>query len=461
MKVLLAASEVAPIIKVGGLGDVLGSLPKALEQINVNADVIVPYFTYAHVDSFDSYKSVDLLVGYNGKTFEVGIYKTKLPNSHVDVYLAKNELFENPKISESEKFSFFSVCVVEFVRTQLNTYSVIHCHDWHTGMLAHLLEDAFGSDRPGVVFTIHNLMYQGITNTDTLRRVALESSDHPQIAWDILDGDLNFVQEGIMSADFITTVSENYAKEITTPEYGGELADILKVRENRLEGILNGLDYSMFPREFDSGNWQKAKAKYKTDFQQEFGLDLNRPLAAFVGRLDPNQKGVSLVHDNIKSFTKLGLDTFILGSGDKEWETRLTDTANNPEFKGRFACSLKFDLHLAERLYKSADFVIVPSKYEPCGLVQMIAMWYGGLPVVRRTGGLADTVKDEENGYVFNNYSSEALLTAMVRAVNNYTNPSIHDKLVNNALNSNFTWKNSAEKYAEIYRKIAKERNKS
>lgn len=466
MKVLLAASEVAPIIKLGGLGDVIGSLPKALEKLGINQDVIVPYFPIAQFTD-KVYKSFNLNVPFNGESVLVEVWRTKLPLSNVDVFLLRNDdyfakggtnAFANT-ISETEMFSFFARSVVEFIKSEFNTYDIVHCNDWHTGLITHILQDELGSERPATLFTIHNLMYQGIGDPSVVQKVGITPGSHQLIDWDISDGDLNLMQQGITASDWISTVSPSYAKEILTEEYGGILTDILQARKDRLVGILNGIDLTN-PTFNDVSNWKPEKLRFKNLLQEKLKLkvDASAPLFSFVSRLDPNQKGLTIILNLIPELVARGAQFVLLGTGDHYWEDRFKALADGAvkagnDVKGQVSINIMFDNTLAKEIYAGSDFLLAPSKYEPCGLIQMIAMYNASLPIVHNVGGLKDSVVSGVNGFVFDNYSNEAALEAVEKATKIYGS---HDweKMVDNALKSDFSWGKSAKEYVKLYERM-------
>ncbi|MBP7927567.1 glycogen synthase [Patescibacteria group bacterium] len=462
MKILLAASEVAPLIKVGGLGDVVGSLPIALEKLGVDVDIIVPFYTYAEVSNFNLYKSLEIEVPFGGEIHTVVVYKTKLPDSEVDVILLQNlEFFDFKKEAlpvgedQSRMYGFFSGAVVEYIKSQFNTYDLVHCQDWHTGMITHLLEDQFGIDRPKTLFTIHNLLYQGSGSAAMLKDMGVLPGEHALIDWDMSDTQLNFMFQGITSSDFVSTVSTQYAKEIKTKEFGGALSDELIAREERLTGILNGINYSQFPKTYHLGNWQSAKAKAKEDLQRALGLDVkDAPIFAFVSRLDPGQKGLEILYPAVGHINYHAGQFVLLGTGAKDWETRFSMLNDDKHYRGNVACKILFDNKLALDIYQASDFLIIPSKYEPCGLTQMIAMTYGTLPIVRAVGGLKDTVVNDRNGITFNEYSNESLLEAINKAFALYKDKEKYRHMVEVAMKEDFSWDRSALAYKELYTKV-------
>ena len=456
MKVLLSASEVAPIIKFGGLGDVMGALPKALEKIGVNVDVIVPFFPSAKTYGLKIYKSFDMEVAFDNASHLVSVYATKLPGSYVDVLLLKNSKYfdeapREPHISETEKFVFFSRCVVAFIKSKFNTYDLIHCNDWHPGLITHLLEEELGEEPPATLFTIHNLFYQGEGSENLIKKAGIAGGAHRLIDFDIEDGTLNLMFHGITSSDYVSTVSPQYAKEILTAEYGGNFAETLVAREARLVGILNGIDYTYFPRKFSHLNALKYKAQSKKELKTELGLKQgNQPLFSFVSRLDPGQKGLDILYESVSTIVGNGGQFVLIGMGDKTWEEKFMALEN-----GNVSVKIVFDTKLANDIYQAGDFFLIPSKYEPCGLTQMIAMWYGTLPIVREIGGLKDTVKHGQNGLVFKNYSSEDLDKAILEALKIYGTEK-HNLMIEKAMACNFSWEKSAKIYKELYEKASR-----
>jgi len=468
MNILLAASEVAPIIKIGGLGDVAGSLPLALEKIGVDADVIVPFYPIVKTEGLPLYKSFEISVPFNEESNNVEVYKSKLPNSDVDVILLKNDKyfmlggqdFYAKNVTETEMFTFFSKAVVEYIKSQFNTYDVVHCNDWHTGLITHLLKDEIGEERPRTLFTIHNIMYQGIGGLDTVWKAGIVPGEHPLIDWDISDGDLNLMLQGITSSDYVNTVSESYAEEILTKEFGGPFYEILQGRKARLSGILNGIHYSYFPRNFDENNFKNIKDKNKEELQKELGLevDKNKPLFSFIGRIDPGQKGLDILYTVVEGILDKKGQFVLLGTGDKAWEQRFKVLAKKKSIKENFSCNIMFDTQLANKIYAASDFLLIPSKYEPCGLIQMISMWYGTIPIANNVGGLKDTIEHDKTGILFSEYSSKALIEAILHAFKvYYEDKDLFNKMRSNALEQDFSWEKSAEKYKDLYQKIVEE----
>lgn len=463
MKILLAASEVAPIVKIGGLGDVIGSLPKALQKLGVNTDVAVPYYPKAKTENLKVYKAMELQVPFDNKSNTVEIHKTKLPDSDVDVLLFKNQeyfaiggasAFLNDP-SETEMFSFFSRAVVEYIKAEYNTYDLVHCHDWHTGLITHILQEELHQERPATVFTIHNLFYQGKAEVELVKELGFSPGSHPLIDYDIKDGDLNLLFQGITTADFITTVSESYAEEIKTKTFGDDLAETIQARQDKLRGILNGIDYSFFPRDFDKSSWKEKKAEHKTKLQKDLGLEVgDKPIFSFISRLDPGQKGLDILFVSIDHILANGGQFVLLGTGDKKWEKKFEKMAQKKNYKGDISMNIAFSVDLANQIYGGSDYFFVPSRYEPCGLTQMISMHYGTPPIVRNVGGLKDTVDDGKNGFTFDGYSSADLNKAISRAFKLYEDKEGFGKMVETTLAQDFSWDVSAKKYVDLYQEV-------
>ena len=490
MKVLLVASEVSPIVKLGGLGDVIGALPKALQEIGVNIDVIVPFYPSVKTENLNMYKSLDLNVPFGGAVYPVGVFRTKLVGSDVDAFLLQNshffakggkDAFAN-NIGETEMFIFFNRAVVEFVKSQFNTYDLIHCNDWHTGLITHLLKDEIGDTRPATLFTIHNILYQGVGDSSLVESAGLVPGMHPLIDWDTEDGDINMMLQGITSSDYINTVSLTYAKELLTEEFGGGFSDILQSRRSRLVGILNGIDYSVCPRNYDvhdavEGKLQ-AKAKLyekigsnKTDshLSSDFSVENNhgvkssrgvennhsmeKPIFSFIGRMDVGQKGLGLLYDLIEQTPQNQADFVVLGVGDPEWEEKFKKLD-----RPNVSVNIIFDVDLANLIYAGSDFLLVPSKYEPCGLIQMMAMRYGTIPVVRRVGGLKDSVKNGITGLIFDEYDLTSFKQAFDKAARLYNDKDRLKTMIKNAMSEDFSWRKPAQQYKKLYEKIIKMR---
>ncbi len=465
MRVLMPASEVSPLIKIGGLGDVVGSLPKALEALGVNVDVAVPLYAGVNTKGIKLHKSFELEVPYGGNSHSVTVYRTKLPRSSVDVFLFNSKEYFSDlgksaflnNIHETEAFSFFNKVVVAFIKAGFNTYDIVHCNDWHTGLIPLFLKDEFPDNPPKVLFTIHNLMYQGRGSTDILKNADIIPGQHPLVDWDISDGDLNMLLQGISLSDYVNTVSESYAQEILTPEFGGVFHSILTNRAARLSGILNGIDYDDYSKDMSGNDWQLKKREFKHALQRHLGLKIgDAPIFAYIGRIDPYQKGLDLIYKAIPGIVRQGGQFILLGTGDKKWENKFHTLSENAHFNKSVSCTLAFDAKLALGIYQGSTFLLVPSRYEPCGLIQMIAMYYGTLPIVHNVGGLKDTVIENINGLKFNTYTSKSFLGTLKRAFDLISSNGQYEKMVLNALSADFSWSLSAGKYKNLYERMLK-----
>lgn len=469
MKVLFACSEASPIVKVGGLGDVAGALPKALENLGVDVDVIIPFYSVIDQAKFKIIKQLTIEVPYANATHNVDVYKTKLPNSNVDVFLlgdrrylsdGGSQAFTSLK-DEIERFSFFDRSVVEFIKAQFNVYDLVHCNDWHTGVITHLLEEEIGDERPATLFTIHNVSYQGQWSLELVQELGLTIPLHQVLQWDLEDGNINFMQEGIASSDAVSTVSPTYAKEIMFSDIGGQMADILKGKSGRVFGILNGIDYDSYNPETDKNLFEKFSVKSlekkklnKEKLQKELSLHVkNIPVFSIISRIDPNQKGFDIFSEMIEKMLEMDLQIIILGKGDKGYEEKFTNLSKDSKYKGKISVNIGFDEGLARKIYAGSDVFLMPSRTEPCGLAQMIAMRYGALPIVHETGGLKDTVKDEVDGFSFNIFKSSELLKCVTRAFKLYGSEK-WQSMIKNAMKKDFSWKNSAIEYKELYEKV-------
>ncbi len=470
MKILLAASEVAPIVKVGGLGDVAGSLPKALQKLGIEADVVIPFYQIIDLHKFKIIKQMTIQVGYANKTHEVGVFKTKLPGSNVDVFLLKNDDYMAHGGSDAftslqdevERFAFFNKALVEFIKASFNTYDLVHCNDWHTGMVTHLLEEEIGEDRPATLFTIHNIAYQGQWDMELVYEMGLSVPEHQILQWDLEDKHVNFMLEGIASSDAVSTVSPTYAKELLFDDIGGPMADILRSRQGRFFGIINGLDYEYFNpktdvnlvQRFGAENWKEGKLAVKKALQKELVLaDKNVPVISLISRLDPNQKGLDIFGDIIGKILEMDVQLIILGKGDKTYEENFKKLASMQKYHDKLSINLGFNEGLARKIYAASDFFLMPSRTEPCGLAQMIAMRYGALPIVHKVGGLKDTVADGKDGFSFTLFKGDALFRTIDKAVKLWGSAK-YEGMVKKAMAKDFSWDSSAFDYSELYKKV-------
>lgn len=475
MRVLFAVWELDPLIKVGGLGDVARSLPAALTDLGVDIRIILPYYKAIRLGRIKKIKTGELKMNYGGILEKVEIIKANNPITQVPVYLLRNDKYLGVA-NHPDTFAFFDKAIIKIISENLLSWipEIIHCNDVHTGFIPLLVKE----NKIGVktILTIHNLSHQGKASTDVLEKLKVDKTKCHLENWEVVNRRLNFLMEGIIHADVVTTVSPTYAKEIMTEEFGCGLEEILRGKEGRVFGILNGIDnnwrsnshtrYVKFPYmslkyktseniQAKIYNWEEGKMKNKLYLQKKLGLKIGKsiPMLSFIGRIDPNQKGIDILHKMVRKANLPEYELVILGTGDQSWEERF-------QWFGQFypdnvSCNFKFDEKLANQIYAASDFIIIPSKFEPCGLIQMIAMFYGTLPIAHKTGGLIDSIKNNVNGFIFDHYSSEALESAVQKAlfIRHQDKPR-YKAMVENAMQSDFTWRVSAQQYLSLYQKL-------
>ncbi len=475
MKILFVASEVAPFAKTGGLADVAGSLPKELKRLGHDVRIVLPLYKTAVIAGFDIDTISQGVRVRLGDSIEAGtFYQTSLED--IPVYLLKNDEYfgrdflygtatgdypDNPR-----RFAFFCRSVLEFLRESSFRPDIIHCHDWQTALVPILMKhasDGYPSlKQTAIVYTIHNLAYQGLFPREALSEMGLDTS---YFNIDRLEyyGKLNLMKGAILSADLINTVSETYCHEIQSPALGCGLDGVLRVRRQDLSGIINGIDYTEWDPATDgelcstytAGNLD-GKRCCKNDLQRLFGLEQSSeiPLLGIVSRLSA-QKGFDLVAKLLPRFAAAKLQLVILGAGEEKFVRLLSGTAPKAQ---HVSFHFGFDASLAHKVYAGCDIFLMPSHYEPCGLGQLIALRYGAVPVVRKTGGLADTVLDASEssaptGFSFTPYSSSALWGAVTRALNAWRDQEQWQETVRRGMGMNFSWRESARKYEGLYRR--------
>ena len=468
MKILLVSAEVAPFAKVGGLADVAGSLPLALAARGHDFRVIMPKYRSVSQGPWERWRAVpECPVPMAGWTSGCALDEARLPGSEVPLYFIEHEdYFNRPGVygppggayeDNLERLTFFCRATLAVLEPLGWRPDVIHLNDWHTALIAVYLQGG----APATVFTIHNLgaAYQGTFPADQLSVTGLQL-DYPCTARFVHDGMLNLAAAGLACADVVNTVSPTYAQEIADEAFSGALAPLVAQRGQDVRGILNGLDYAAWNPAADaalpapfSAQDPSGKALCKAALQEEAGLPLrpDLPLVGLVTRLD-EQKGLDLVAEALGMLPDVQM--IVLGTGDPALEKAFAAAADKYE---NLAVWLKFSDPLARSIYAGSDLFLMPSRYEPCGLGQMIAMRYGALPVVRATGGLADSVTEKgrrgrkQNGFVFAEYTTDAMLAALQRARQAYANRKRWPALVQNALTTDFTWTRSAADYVKLY----------
>lgn len=467
MKILFASAEAYPLAKVGGLGDVAGSLPKALRALGHDVRIVLPRYGMISgpVDERGRFS-----VRLPDDSYDVGLQETRIGD--VPVYLIdKPDLYDRPKVYEYQddgrRFGFFCKAILDLLPAAGFWPDVIHSNDWHTGLVPAFVRASSDADerfrRIGTVLTIHNLLHQGLFPRELFDWLGL-----PRAMWDPeaveFYGQLNFMKAGIVYADLVNTVSPTYAKEIQTKEFGEGLDGLLRSRAEKLSGILNGIDYDVWNPAKDRLLTQKyskstvvKKQANKASLQKEANLvpDPTAPLIGFVSRIT-TQKGFDILIGALREILDQGVQFLLLGTGEKRFEDPVSELART---RSDLIVWLKYDEALAHRIYAGSDFFLMPSKFEPCGLGQMISLRYGTIPIVRSTGGLADTVVDVRddpsrgNGFVFREYTREALLEAVRSAAGFYRAGRGWKAILQRAMSADLSWTASARQYAELYAK--------
>ena len=479
MRILLASAEVVPFAKVGGLADVAGSLPKALAALGVDIRVIMPKYQEVADKAPEMSRAipgcpVPMSAGPSG----CGLDESRLPASDVPIYFVEHhDYFGRPYVygppgssypDNLERLTFFCRAILSVLEPLGWQPDVIHLNDWHTSLVAVYLKQP-GMEGPATVFTGHNLgpAYQGTFPADLLAVTGLSRDDLG--VRDMIQGDqINLARAGLACADMINTVSEKYAQEITTDEFGAGISDLVRRRGKDVWGIVNGIDYDTWNPATDpaiarnfSAEEPSGKAQCKRALQELAGLPVvdDVPLIGMVTRLDA-QKGLDILADILPQIAEAQL--VVLGNGDPQYEQVFARAAAERQ---NVAAFIELDLTLARQIYAGADMFLMPSRYEPCGLGQMIALAYGTVPIVRATGGLDDTIHEKgrrgrsQNGFKFEEYSSEALLAAINRAVDTFARrPKRWQKIVTNALSCDCSWDRSARKYVQLYEAAVKKR---
>jgi starch synthase len=462
MRILFIASEAFPLAKVGGLADVTSSLAIALRDLGHEPCLILPKYGSIKAPIQDI-QGKNVAVSFMGHYEQVALKMTRLKKG-IPVYLAENDdYFGTQEIytqDELERFLFFSLSIPGIISQLDLRPDIIHCHDWHTSLVPLALKKAKIA-LPGI-FTIHNLAYQGSFDQQFLSDSGLSSVWQEYIPVSAPRSSLNFMSQGILLADIVTTVSPTYASEILTPQYGEGLEQLLNYRRNELYGIVNGIDYDEYnpatdpylERNYDSTTIGR-RADNKLALQRRSGLPQNSdiPLFGMVSRLE-EQKGIDLLLQAIEPFiTETRAQLVILGEGREHYHALLAKSAL--KYPQRLSVFVANDEGLARLIYGGSDIFLMPSRFEPCGLGQLIAMRYGAIPVVRHTGGLVDTVKDvaegNGNGFVFQDYTALEMLEAIRRAEDSFYHRNEWQKLMRHNMKLDFSWKASARKYEEIY----------
>ena len=479
-KILFAASEAVPFIKTGGLADVVGSLPKYFDKEKYDVRVMIPKYLCIRQELREKMQFVDkFYVKMNWRTQYVGI--DEMEYDGVKYYFIDNEYyFAGPRpygemYQDSEKFAYFSRAVLEALPVIGFQPDLIHCHDWQTGLIpVHLKVDYANNDfYKGIktVMTIHNLKFQGRWIMSEIKDVTGLGDEYFTSDKLELYGDASFLKGGLVYADLITTVSNTYAEEIKTPHYGEALDGLLNARSNDLRGIVNGIDYEDYDPKtdkqisvnYDVTDFRKNKIKNKRALQKELGLVQGdgKFLIGIVSRLT-DQKGFDLIAYVMDELcADENVELVVLGTGEERYENMFRHFAW--KYEGRVSANIFYSEALSHKIYASCDAFLMPSAFEPCGLSQLMSLRYGTLPIVRETGGLKDTVEPYNEyektgtGFSFANYNAHEMLDRVRYAQGIFQDKKRDwNKIVERAMNADFSWKASAKKYEDMYDELAK-----
>ncbi len=473
MKILYAASEAAPFIKSGGLGDVAQALPAALaKEKDVEVSVFIPYYKSIKDNpdiKVEFVKNFSVCVAW--RTEYVGIFKATSRSKKLSYYFVDNEhYFYRDGIyghyDDGERFTFFSLAILESMR-QLDYFpDIIHCNDWQTALIPVLKKALYHGvyDNARTVFTIHNIEYQGKMPNEFMQDVIGIDEYYRNVL--TYNNCINFMKSAIVMADKVTTVSKTYSHEIRHAYFAHGLQDILKENEYKIAGIVNGINTELYNPVKDSLIFENytasdlsGKAKNKAELQKMLGLAVSSdvPMIAMISRL-VSHKGLDLVEYVMGELMQRNLQFVVIGTGDSKYEDMFNFNAYIHSDK--MSANITFNLELANKLYAAADMFLMPSKSEPCGLSQLIAMRYGTVPIVRETGGLVDTVPPlnvetlEGKGFTFKGYNAHDMLGAIDRCIDFYNNREKWEKHIKNLIKYNSGWKNSVSEYLKLYNEL-------
>jgi starch synthase len=473
LKVLFVGGEATPFSKTGGLGDVLGSLPKALKGLGIDARVVLPKHKITKEKFQDQLTFIgDYRVPVGYKEEYAGI--ETITYDGVEFYFIDNEYYFGYRdglyghYDDGERYGFFNDAVLKML-PEIDWYpDVIHCNDWQSGLIPLMLNQRYkgrnikGYENIKTMLTIHNIAYQGVFSKELMHYLNISYVNDLEF-----ENSINFLKTGIQTADFISTVSETYANEILHDYFAFRMNSVLEARKNDLYGIVNGIDYEQFNPKTDEAlvynynlrNYLKGKSENKKHLREHFNMADNKlPLIGMVSRLT-EAKGFDIIKIIIEDLLKEGkLQMVLLGSGDPEIENYYNNLKE--VYPDNLGVHIGYSDEVARKIYAGSDLFLMPSRFEPCGLAQLISLKYGTLPVVRKTGGLRDTIipynkfTGEGNGFGFENFDAEDLLHAVTEATEAYYNKDAWKALVKRAMNEDFSWEQSAEKYIQLYEKL-------
>lgn len=489
LKVLLVASEAAPFVKIGGLGGVMYSLPKALRALGCDARIMIPKYATMDTKRFQLHLEMKDLHPVSDKHDPYGLFVSNVlryenEKGKIIAYFLENMEYYEKRANtygytdDAVRWALLSKGALEFLRQSDWQPDIIISNDWQAGLIPNYLHTEYKKDpelsRISTVFSIHNLSYQGMFDHRIVDEMDYDSGheripefDNPRLM------KLNFMRRGIMYTDVINTVSPTYAQEIITSEYGELLDDLLDERKSQLFGILNGIDYEFYNPKTDPNidfkygiNNLDQRAKNKSLLRKRFNLsdEENVPLFSIISRLT-SQKGFDLLFGTARSLlNNLNFQLVILGTGDAHFISFFRDLFN--EYPSRVAGHLSFDDTLSHLILGSADAILIPSRFEPCGLTQMEAMRYGVVPIARKTGGLTDSIIDYNpktnsgNGFLFESFDQYAFYGTIVRAIETYKYPKVWRGIQKRAMKADFSWDNSAREYMKLFKEAVSFHNR-
>ncbi len=481
MKILFAASEAVPFAKTGGLADVAGSLPPALAALGHDVRLVMPRYRGVDPERFGLKQVASFSVPLGSWHERCDVLEGSLPNNVIVYFIQKDAYFDRSDLYQTEqgdfpdnaeRFTFFSRAVLELCRALGFAPDIVHGNDWQTGLVSFYLKTIYQGappfERTRSVFTVHNLGYQGNFWHWDMRYVGDLWQHYTPEGLEFWDR-ISFLKAGLVYSDIITTVSKTYSREIQTEEYGCGLEGVLAKRSKDLVGIVNGIDYKEWDPAQDRSiakpytpSRLAGKAVCKRAILRKTGLSNEAlPLAGMVTRL-VDQKGLDILSEALPEILSLDVQLVILGTGDLKYHGLLSEAAEGSE--GRMRVLLTYDDALAKSIYAGCDLFLMPSRYEPCGLGQLIALRYGTVPVVRKTGGLTDTVRNynprtgQGTGFVFKDYTAGALVEGLKRALPLYHRRQQWKTLMREGMKQDFSWEYSAAEYEKVYRKVLKKK---
>jgi starch synthase len=477
MKVLMVASEMVPYAKTGGLADVVGSLPLALQKADMEIKSILPYYSMVEQAGVDvTAELIGIPVEIGNEKFTGNILRKKGADGGEVYFVQQHQFFAREGLygtpqgdypDNLKRFIFFSKIVLRFCELMDFAPDIVHCHDWQAGLIPVYIKTLAKNipvfQKTAIIFTIHNIAYQGLFEAN---QFALTELPNSVFSVDGLEywGKMNWLKAGINFSDYINTVSLKYSQEIQTPEFGYGMDGILRNRRHRLTGIINGVDYAVWNPETDkliAANYSiqdlKGKKKCKADLLASFNLPqtaVDHPVLGIISRLAA-QKGFDLLAEIIEHLMERNLTLILLGTGEQKYHDLFLALARR--FPEKIGVKVAFDNHLAHKIEAGSDIFLMPSRYEPCGLNQIYSLKYGTIPVVHATGGLDDTVQAYDlingkgNGFKFYNYTAGAFLSAIDQALEIYNRPEEWRKIMINSMQADFSWEKSALSYKALY----------